>query len=201
MTTTQITLMRHGETTWNAARRFQGHADSPLNDTGREQARRAANYLAQAHIQAIIASDLQRAYDTASIVGQALRLPVSTDHRLREIDVGDWQGKTYEEIQDGEQIAFWQLRRNDNDFRFPGGESHAELGQRGAAALQDIARQRPGQHTLVVAHGGTIRMTLLTLLGSVEIDRVPNTSLTRLHFKKEKWAALDIAQDAATVRW
>jgi len=198
---TQITLMRHGETTWNAARRFQGHADSPLNDTGREQARRAADFLKPARVQSIIASDLMRAHDTATIVGDVLGLPVNLDRRLREIDVGDWQGKTYEEIERGEQIAHWQMAFNSIDFRFPGGESHAELSQRAAAALKDIAKQRPGQHTLVVAHGGTIRLALVGLFESVEIDRVPNTSLTRLHFNKDTWKIIDIAQDAADVTW
>ena len=198
---TQITLMRHGETTWNAARRFQGFADSPLNEAGRQQARRAADHLKKAGIQGIVASDLMRAQDTGKIVGDALGLPVSTDRRLREIDVGEWQGKSFEEIQQGAQIAHWQTPSFYDQFRFPGGESRAELGQRAVAALKDIARERSGQHTLVVSHGGTIRMILFALFKVAEVEHVPNTTLTRLRVADDKWELIDIAQDAAVLQW
>lgn len=196
---TRLTLMRHGETTWNAARRFQGFADSPLSDIGREQARRAADHLKKAGIAGIVASDLMRAHDTAKIVGDALGLTVRTDHRLREIDVGDWQGKSFDEIQQGAAIAHWQTPSFYYEFRFPGGESRAELGQRAVAALRDIARE--GQHTLVVAHGGTIRMALFVLFNVTDIEHVPNATLTRLRVNEEKWELIDIAQDAAALQW
>ena len=193
--------MRHGETTWNAARRFQGFADSPLNETGRQQARRTAEHLKKAGVEGIVASDLMRAHDTARIVGDALRLPVTTDRRLREIDVGEWQGKSYEEVMQGAEIAHWQEPSFYHEFRFPGGESRAELGQRAVAALRDIAQERAGQHTLVVAHGGTIRMALFVLFRVEAIEHVPNTSLTRLRVNEEKWELIDIAQDAANLQW
>ena len=198
---TQLTLMRHGQTTWNAARRFQGHADAPLTDTGREQARHAAEHLTKARIQGIVASDLLRAHDTAKIVGGVLGLPVNTDQRLREIHVGDWQGKTFEEVQNGAEIAHWLTPSFYYEFRFPGGESRAELGQRAAAALKEIAAQRSGQHTLVVAHGGTIRMALFNLFGVAAIEPVPNASLTRLEMNDAGWRLLDIAQDADAMTW
>jgi broad specificity phosphatase PhoE len=193
--------MRHGETTWNAARRFQGFADSPLNDTGREQARHAAKHLTQAGIEGIVASDLMRARDTAKIVGDTLGLQIRTDRRLREIDVGEWQGKPYDEVKQGPQIAHWQTPSFYYEFRFPGGDSRAELGHRAVAALKQIAQEQADEHTLVVAHGGTIRMILFVLFDVHDIKHIPNTSLTRLSVTEEKWTLIDIAEDAAALQW
>src|SRR6185437_6606991 len=94
---TTLLLVRHGETDWNAERRYQGHADVPLNDRGVEQARELAEQLAGERIDAIYSSDLSRAHATAEIVGERLGVPVVTDPDLREIDVGAVEGLTFEE--------------------------------------------------------------------------------------------------------
>src|SRR5581483_11305534 len=94
---TTLLLVRHGETDWNAERRWQGHADVPLNARGREQARALAEELAGESIDAIYSSDLSRAQDTADIVGARLDVPVVVDPDLREIDVGPVEGLTAEE--------------------------------------------------------------------------------------------------------
>ncbi|HEY5099343.1 MAG TPA: histidine phosphatase family protein, partial [Gaiellaceae bacterium] len=94
---TTLLLVRHGETDWNAERRWQGHADVPLNDRGREQARVLAEQLTGESIDAIYSSDLSRARDTADIVGVRLGVPVVVDADLREIDVGPIEGMTAEE--------------------------------------------------------------------------------------------------------
>ncbi len=91
---TELLLARHGETDWNRERRWQGHADPPLNELGRAQARRLAEALAGEQLEAIYASDLRRAHETAEIVGARLGLPVTSDPDLREIDVGSWSGLT-----------------------------------------------------------------------------------------------------------
>jgi len=83
---TELLLVRHGETDWNAAGRLQGHTDRPLSDHGREQARRLADELAGEDLEAIYASDLARARETAEIVGERLQLPVVLDPDLREKD-------------------------------------------------------------------------------------------------------------------
>src|SRR5579871_6119870 len=94
-----ILLARHGETEWNVARRWQGHAESDLTDTGRAQALELASLVGESGISAIYSSDLRRAADTASIVADALGLTVRVDAELREVDVGEWSGLTSAEIE------------------------------------------------------------------------------------------------------
>jgi len=139
--TTTILLARHGETDWNREGRYQGHADEPLNDTGREQSRELASRLRAEPVAAVYSSDLRRASETASIVAQELGLAVVPDSRLREIDVGSWQGRTRAEL-DG---APWD------------GETYDQHRARAVAALADIAAAHPDARVLVVAHGGTLR--------------------------------------------
>jgi probable phosphoglycerate mutase len=138
---TTILLARHGETDWNRELRYQGHADEPLNDTGRAQARELGASLRGEPIVAVYSSDLRRAGETAEIVAGALGLTVELDSRLREIHVGSWQGRTREEL-DG---IPWD------------GETYDEHRARVVAAVKDIARAHPGEQILVVAHGGTLR--------------------------------------------
>jgi 2,3-bisphosphoglycerate-dependent phosphoglycerate mutase len=138
---TTILLARHGETDWNRDGRYQGHADEPLNETGRAQSRALAERLRGKPIVAVYASDLRRASETGEIVARALELPFSVDSRLREIDVGSWQGRTRAEL-DG---AVWD------------GETYDRHRLRVVDAVHAIAREHPGECVLVVAHGGTLR--------------------------------------------
>jgi broad specificity phosphatase PhoE len=149
---TLILLARHGETEWNRELRFQGHADEPLNDTGRRQAGELAARLSTEPIAAVYASDLRRASETAEIVARTLDLPFRLDSRLREIDVGSWQGRTREEI-DG---AAWD------------GETYDRHRLRVVAAVREIARSHPGDCVLVVAHGGTLRRVQEAALGEAQ---------------------------------
>ena len=139
---TTLLLVRHGETDWNAQRRWQGHADVPLNDRGREQARELADSLAGEGIDAIYASDLSRASDTAEAVGGRLGIDVVFDPGLREIDVGPIEGLTADEAAAYEG---WQGEPK---------ESHSE---RVLAAVRRIAERHPDGRVLVVTHGGSIR--------------------------------------------
>src|SRR5687767_10128865 len=93
-----VSLIRHGETEWNTTGRWQGILPVPLNDIGREQARKLAATLRQDAIQMIYTSDLSRAAETAQIIADTLGIPVSVDERLRELDIGIFQGLTVEEI-------------------------------------------------------------------------------------------------------
>jgi broad specificity phosphatase PhoE len=139
---TTLLLVRHGETDWNAERRWQGHADVPLNERGREQARALAEELAGEEIDAIYASDLSRARDTAEAVGARIGVPVITDPDLREIDVGPIEGLTAEE---SKGFPDWQGEPKD---------AHA---QRILDALQRIAERHPAERVLVFTHGGSMR--------------------------------------------
>jgi len=139
---TTLLLVRHGETDWNAERRWQGHADVPLNARGLEQAQALADQLAADPVYVIYSSDLSRARDTATIVGERLSVDVLVDADLREIDVGPIEGLTAEEARSFER---WQ------------GEPKEEHAERVLRAVQRIAERHPGQRVLVVTHGGSLR--------------------------------------------
>lgn len=146
---THLLLCRHGQSTWNAAGRWQGQADPPLSDLGRLQAQHAAK--AVGAVDLIVASDLERARDTALIIAEAIGIgPVVIEPDLRERDAGEWSGLTREEIE-----AEWPgyLERRD---RPPGWEPQDVLHRRAMGALDRIHAEYEGATVLVVTHGGVI---------------------------------------------
>ena len=154
-----ISLARHGETTWNRDRRFQGQLDVELNDTGREQARALAQ-TAQGHgFAALYASPLVRARETAEIVGAALGLEPRLDDRLKEMDVGTWGGRLKDEIEAEDADTWQRWQAAGEDWRFPEGESLGEQQERVVAALVDIT-QAGALPALVVCHRGVVRCAL-----------------------------------------
>ncbi len=160
---TDLLIVRHGETDWNAELRFQGHADRPLNETGRAQARALADELSDVAADAIYSSDLIRARETAEILSERLGLPVTAWRELREIDVGDWEGLTREEIDARFPDGYLAWRSGEPGWS--GGETYDELGARVLSALERIARSHPGGRVVVVGHGGTIRTIRAHLSG------------------------------------
>ena len=150
-----ILLVRHGETDWNRDARFQGHADPPLNERGREQARALAERLAAEPLAAVYTSPLQRARETAEIVAARVGLPVESVDGVREVDVGSWSGLTRTEIEERFPEAF--ARWLGNGPGWEDGETYEEMGERVLAALEELARRHPGEVVLVVTHGGPVR--------------------------------------------
>ncbi len=154
-----IFLTRHGQTDWNAERRWQGHADPPLNERGREEAHALAESLVSHGIEAIYSSDLVRARETAEIVAARLGLPVTLDARLREVDVGEWSGLTTPEIEQAYPDAM--ERRREGMTGWTKGEEMEAMGRRVVEALLAIEDGR----ALVVTHGGPLRFTWATAGG------------------------------------
>src|SRR5713226_4025766 len=180
---TLITLIRHGETSWNAQGKWQGHAHVPLNDEGRRQAARLAEHLAVADgdITAIYASDSVRAYETAQIIGARLGKLVVPDVRLREIDMGEWQGLTSDEVRAWDAERYAEVMSDPVNIARPGGESSLQVAIRAISALDEIAERHRDQHVLAVTHGGTIVNTLRELgLWRDETGHIGNTSMSRL---------------------
>jgi probable phosphoglycerate mutase len=178
-----ILLARHGETDDNVPpARVQGRRDVPLNDRGRDQARRLAAAAAGERPRTLWASPLARARETAEIVGAELGLAPRLDERLVESDRGAWEGRLLDDVRrdDPELWAAW--RRAGADFRFPGGESLAEHLERVSAALDEIAAD--GGRALVICHGGTIRCAFARShpngLDAFHELEVPNAELMRL---------------------
>ncbi len=153
-----LLVVRHGQSTWNAEGRWQGHSDPPLSELGRTQADDAAGDLAHVGVTGLVSSDLARARETAEILADALQLaPPAVDQDLREYDVGDWEGLTRPEIEAGwpEQLARWREGRL---LATPGGETRAHFVTRIVRALLRASDRRDlGDTVVVVTHGGVIR--------------------------------------------
>jgi probable phosphoglycerate mutase len=160
-----VLVWRHGQTAWNLQRRFQGQLDIPLDDRGRAQAAQAAALLAGFSPSAIVSSDLVRARETAQALADLTGLPVATDPRLREIDVGSWQGLTFEEVSQRFPVeaANW---RDGGDGRRGGGESLVDVGVRAVAAVDDaLLSVGDGGTLVVVTHGAAGRAIVASMIG------------------------------------
>jgi broad specificity phosphatase PhoE len=193
---TRILLVRHGQSEWNAGGRWQGWADPPLTDLGREQARAAAG--AVGGVDAVVSSDLQRARETAGILAEAVGVgPVAVDPDLRERDVGEWTGLTRREIEQRWPdllTAFFARaggpRRPGREpgsgpVDPPGGESTDALVARIVRGVGRIAAAHPTASVLAVAHGGVIRM-LERHLGT-EPAPLPNLGGVELTVDGDRW--------------
>jgi broad specificity phosphatase PhoE len=150
VTPTRLLLVRHGESTWNVAGRWQGHADPPLSDLGERQAVAGAAALTVPP-DAVWTSDLARARRTAELLAEPHGLTPRADARLRERDLGEWSGLTRAEIE--ERWPGWLAARRSPD----GFEADEPLAARALAALREIAAAEPGATVIVVTHGGVIR--------------------------------------------
>ncbi len=148
-------LVRHGETEWNQQRKLQGHLDSPLTDSGINQARLLALQLANQNINSIFTSPLKRASDTALIINQSLNKSISTDERLKERHFGDWQEKYFDELTHLPDFEF--IFQKSEHHAPPNGESGIICANRMEQALIDIAKQHLGKNILIVSHGDIIR--------------------------------------------
>jgi len=187
---TQILFARHGETEWNAVLRVQGWTDTPLSARGRAQAAALAERLAGLPLQAVYASDLSRAVETAQPAAEKSGLEVQTLPGLRERRFGDWEGLTQADLERDHAAPWHRFHvRRDLDAPVPGGETWAEVGARVRAALAHILAAHPGRDeaVLVVGHGGSGRTLLLealqaplTTLLCLHLD---NASVSRLHFR------------------
>ena len=152
---TTILLARHGETDWNREGRFQGHADPPLNRTGRAQAVDLSAALMAEQLAAVYSSPLRRALETAEVLATSHGLePVPVDD-LREVDVGSWSGLTRAEVEERfpAQFARWL----DYGQGWEDGETYEEMGRRAVDALLLLAAAHDGERVLAVTHGGPIR--------------------------------------------
>jgi len=151
---TTLTLLRHGETEANVSGIYQGITDGPLTIRGRVQAARAAARLNSEVPKAthIVSSPLSRAVETAQCVARALELPVTIDDRLREIDFGIWEGKTYDALHADAKV--WAGLRTDPDFLLERGESTREAANRLIAVIKDALKSKQGTHVILVGHGG-----------------------------------------------
>ena len=180
-----LLLARHGQSVSNAIRRFQGSQDVELSELGARQAEALGRVLRHRRVSAVYTSPLERARRTAEIAAAGLGLPLTAVHDLRELSLGEWEGRTVEEIRalPGDPYAQWV--RDPVACLPPGGEPLAEVQARVVRAVDEIARAHPdGQQALVVCHGGVISAYLAHCLGlplsSIWRLTVSNGSLTEV---------------------
>ena len=181
---TTILLARHGETDWNREGRFQGHADPPLNRTGRAQAVDLSVALMAEQLAAVYSSPLRRALETAEVLATSHGLePVPIDD-LREVDVGSWSGLTRAEVEERfpAQFARWL----DYGQGWEDGETYEEMGRRAVDALLRVAAAHDGGRVLAVTHGGPIRAAFAFADGTTHAEarrlgpRIGNTFVAEL---------------------
>jgi broad specificity phosphatase PhoE len=146
-------LIRHGETDWNNKGRWQGQEDVPLNQHGHHQALEVANTLVNTHIDAVYASDLTRAVDTARPLAQVAGLPIQLDSRLREIHQGEWQGLLISEIQRRYADLFKKRAGDPFEVAPPGGETAGQVWKRVHQVLHEIVKEHPNATVAIVSHG------------------------------------------------
>jgi glucosyl-3-phosphoglycerate phosphatase len=173
-----LVMLRHGQTEYNAGSRMQGQLDTDLSDLGRAQAVSAAEVLAKRQPLVIVSSDLRRALDTATALGERSGLPVTTDTRLRETHLGDWQGMTHLEVDviaPGARMAW----RDDARWAPHGGESRVDVARRSLPLVEELVAgqsewgvEDPDRPVVLVAHGGLIAALTGAVLG-LPVDNWP----------------------------
>lgn len=168
-----IACVRHGRTDWNVARRIQGRTDVPLNDAGRQDARRAATRLGRETWHAIYTSPLGRATETAQIIGAHLGLVPISRSCLIERNYGALEGT----------LVGRRRRRSRRRTKVPGMESDTNLRSRAVACVEGLAQEHPGQKIVIVSHGGFINALLYVLSGGKAgtcITRLANGSISQI---------------------
>jgi broad specificity phosphatase PhoE len=185
---TTLYLIRHGETDHNSSGRMQGWLDVPLNATGLRQAELLARRFRGKTIDAIYASPLSRAKATAQAIGEVLELPVTLDERLREYHMGDWAGRTVEEIQ---LTSPGFVANGPQEIAIPNGESAQDMHDRLAPFLHEVRERHGDERVIAVSHGGTLGMAVGILLGMPIIRRQPfsfgNTAICKAEYAHGRW--------------
>jgi broad specificity phosphatase PhoE len=199
----RLIFVRHGETPWNVTLQYQGQANVPLNDRGRLQAARAAARLKGLEVGALYSSDIARAWQTAEILGAELGLAPVAAPEIREIDVGQWEGHTPEELYRRFPDHMAEYRRDPARTVRLGGESYAQLQARALRFLNRIAEaHQPGESVVAVSHGGTIRALLCHVIG-LDLGNfgrmwLDNGSITEFRMGRSGWRLMRL-NDAAHV--
>jgi probable phosphoglycerate mutase len=183
----KLFCVRHGETFHNFEGRIQGQTDSQLSPLGIRQCQATAEALGEFAIDAIIASPLARARNSAQHLADRLSLPVELDDRLMEIHAGIFQGLAWNEIDERFPEESKRWRSQDPDYRIPGGESRRDLMLRTEEVFSAI-RERGYRQAVVVAHGGSLSAAFKALLG-IPPQRNPfslaNCSISTAHWEKD----------------
>jgi broad specificity phosphatase PhoE len=187
-------LFRHGETDWNREGRLQGHTDTSLNETGLAQAQALVERLRPHRLDAVISSDLARAWTTGRIVAEGLGIPLIGEPGLREARIGDAEGLFWPEVKSRFGEVLTERWFTDDDAAFPGGETGLETRTRGLAALRRFVAEQPYRRVGVSTHDAMVRQLMKHALppGSPPA-KTRNTVLYMLRYEPvgERLAVID----------
>ncbi|MZQ75111.1 MAG: histidine phosphatase family protein [Peptoclostridium sp.] len=178
-------IVRHGQTKWNTQLKTQGQQDSSLDEIGMIQTQKLAKRLSAFNIDHIYSSDLGRTIQTSDIISAQLQKEYSLDSSLREIDFGEWEGLTIEDIKKSYEAEYRMWRKEPDKARIPGAESLQAVADRIAAGINKINEAHKSSNILLVSHGVVIKVLLLTLL---------NSSLSNIYKIKQDNTALNVVE-------
>ena len=195
---TRIYLVRHGETEWNRMAKTQGRMDISLSETGYAQAGRLAERLLPESITAIYSSDLKRAYNTARVLADGLKVDVNVSAGLREMDFGCWEGMDFESIKKEYSHIHRLWIKSPNKAKIPGGEELIEVQSRSISVTHGILALHKGERVALVSHGITLKCLIFGLLGidlgNLSKIRLDNCSVSIIEFRNDRYV-LDTLND------
>jgi len=192
MSVKRLVFIRPGETNWNLQGRFQGWVESPLNEYGRLQIERLANFIRNLGLSVLYSSDIRRAKESAEILATRLGYPPIYDERLRERSVGHWQGLTVPEIHGWYASEYAEFQKDPDNYQIPGGESLSQVKKRAQACLKEILKKhdKDDNSTVgIVSHTITINMMLGVLLPKTDsfARTFGNSSVTTVLRDGDAW--------------
>ena len=201
---TEIIIIRHGETEWNQTGRFQGHSDVPLSKTGRAQAEALGQNLAIDYVDAIYASDLIRAMETAAPLAARFGLTVTPDPLLRELNFGAWEGRSFNDVNAEHSDAMKQFYNDPEHADIPDSEPFPVFQKRVAGRVREIVRAHQGKRIVIVSHGASIRILLADILAmpirSIWHVSQLNTAVNKIRFEDDGFAIVTLMNDTSHLR-
>lgn len=182
MAVKRVIFIRPGETDWNRDLRYQGWVAIPLNSYGKRQAQRLANYIRNIGVGALYTSDLKRATETADLLAEKLGSAPIADQRLRERDIGVWQGLTQQEMQLWYPAEYAQFVGDPDGYRVPEGESRKDVRERILAAFNEYLAADKGETIAILSHSTAINALLAEIIPGIKFGSVDvsNTSVTTI---------------------
>ncbi len=183
----ELLFIRHGQTEWNAIRRVMGRRPIPLNERGRGQAERLAEYLSNAGLRGIVSSPVERAKETAGIIASRHDgLEVELDDGITEVGCGEWEGLDVDEMQRRYAESWRNYVEEPETMAYPGGESNREIIARVGASVDAIAERFKDGRVAIVSHADIIKMALLHLLklglGNLARFSIGNCSISLVRY-------------------
>lgn len=199
---TTLILLRHGETEANVQQLWHGSLDAPLTRRGQQQVQATADYMRELTVQypldAFYVSPLARAQSTASAIAQAIALNPTVEINLREFDLGDWEGRSFADLKEKENL--WERWLSEPTFAPPHGESPYSFNRRAVTVFEQLAALHPNQTVLIVTHGGLICNVLATWFGTGPADwqrwEPHNCAISILRSELAQWQSIIVNSTA-----